>query len=143
MRMCPVTTFWPAFRRPARRGVAAIELAVVLPVLVVLIFGTIETCAVIFLRQTLCVAAYEGARVAIVPGATAENIQAQVLEILDQRHVVSPSIQIDPPGFDSAPALTLVQVTVTAPVAPNCLFARFFFGSTTVAGRATMMLEYE
>jgi Flp pilus assembly protein TadG len=125
----------------SRHGLVAAELAVVLPVMVILIFGTIETCAVIFLRQSLGVAAYEGARVAIVPGADEENVQAQVLEILAQRNIQNATIEIAPNDVDAQPPLTLIQVNVTASVADNCFFANFFFGSTVVGGQATMMTE--
>ena len=52
---------------PSRSGVAAVEFAVCLPVLVVLILGSIECCSMIFLRQSLAIVAYEGLRVAVKP----------------------------------------------------------------------------
>ncbi len=54
-------------RRP-RDGVAATELAVCMPVIVLVVLATIESCAMIFLQQSLSIAAYEGARVALAPG---------------------------------------------------------------------------
>ena len=50
-----------------RRGVAASELAVCLPVIVLLVLAMIEACTMIFLKQSLTVAAYEGVRTAIEP----------------------------------------------------------------------------
>ncbi len=43
-----------------RRGVAATEFAVCLPIIVLLVLGTIEACSLIFLKQTLAIA--EGAQ---------------------------------------------------------------------------------
>ena len=42
----------------------------------VLVIGTIEACSMIFLKQSLAVAAYEGARTAIVPGTTQADVDA-------------------------------------------------------------------
>ena len=50
-----------------KQGAAAVEFAIVLPVFVLILLGSIETCTMIFLQQSLEMAAYEGARVAIVP----------------------------------------------------------------------------
>ena len=46
--------------RVNRRAVATVELAVCLPVLALLVLGSIEAASFIFLKQTLQVAAYEG-----------------------------------------------------------------------------------
>ena len=51
--------------RATRRGVAAVELAVCLPVIILLVFGAIEASSFIFLKQSLNVAAYEGIRESI------------------------------------------------------------------------------
>ena len=54
-------------RRPQEsRGVAAAELAVCLPVIVLIVIATIEACSALFLKQSLTAAAYEGVRTAIV-----------------------------------------------------------------------------
>jgi Flp pilus assembly protein TadG len=58
------------FRRRTRwrddRGAAAVEFALVLPILILLLFGIIEFARVWNVRQTLTDAAREGARVAVV-----------------------------------------------------------------------------
>ena len=46
--------------RRTRRAVAAVEFAVCLPVIIMLVFGAIEASSFIFLKQSLNVAAYEG-----------------------------------------------------------------------------------
>lgn len=59
------------FRRVhARRGAALIELAIVMPVLLMVVFGIIEFGQMTYVRQTLISAANVGARRAILPGAT-------------------------------------------------------------------------
>ena len=44
--------------RRGRRGVAAAELAVCLPIVVLMVIATIEACSALFLKQSLTVAAY-------------------------------------------------------------------------------------
>jgi Flp pilus assembly protein TadG len=48
------------------RGAAAVELALVMPILILLLFGIIEFARVWNVRQTMTDAAREGARVAVV-----------------------------------------------------------------------------
>ncbi len=69
----------------ARRGVAAAEFAVCLPVMVLLVLGMVETCSMVFLKQSLAVAAYEGAHTAVKPGATSADVRAVCDNILRDR----------------------------------------------------------
>ncbi len=83
-------------RLHARQGVAAVELAFVLPVLLVLVFGTIEICQRIFLRQSLVIAAYEGARLAARRNTTNTQVIDRCNTILDQRNVRGGSVTVTP-----------------------------------------------
>ncbi len=56
------------FRSQAsRRAAAMIEFAICMPVFFLLAMGTIETCRMIYLRQSLKLAAYECARIELHP----------------------------------------------------------------------------
>jgi Flp pilus assembly protein TadG len=62
---------------PRRRGAAVLELAMTLMILLMLAFGTIEFAHYFYVKHTMQGAARQGARVAIVPGATyADVVQA-------------------------------------------------------------------
>jgi hypothetical protein len=98
-----------------KRGVAATELAVCLPIVVLLVVATIEANSMIFLRQSLSVAAYEGVRTAISSGATAAKVQATCKQILSDRHVAGATITVNPTNFAAAAPGIYVDVTVTAP----------------------------
>ena len=74
-------------KRNPRRGVAAVEFALLLPVFVLLVLGTIEATSMIFLQQSLEIAAYEGARIALVPDSTDGNVEGAARQILDARNV--------------------------------------------------------
>ena len=74
--------FLKTLQRPPkdRRGAAAVEMAIVLMLLIVLVFGIIEMGRAIMVHQVLTNAAREGARRAVIPGAT----DAQVTSRIDQ-----------------------------------------------------------
>src|SRR5438046_10374485 len=63
-------------RRSSRlRGNAVLDLALVMPVLLGLTFGAMEYGYALYLKHTLQGAAREGARAAVVAGATAADVQ--------------------------------------------------------------------
>ncbi len=63
-----------------RRAAAAVELAVVTPILLTMLFGIIEFGWIFTVRQALVTAAREGARTAALPGST----EAEVLDRVAQ-----------------------------------------------------------
>jgi Flp pilus assembly protein TadG len=58
-------------RRPIRRGAAMLEAAIVLPVFLILVLGTIDTGLAVFRHNTLSQAARTGVRHAMVHGENA------------------------------------------------------------------------
>ena len=90
-----------SFRK--QRGAAAVEFAVVAPVFVLLIFGMIEYGRMVMVQQMLTNASREGARRAVLEGATESDVRTVVTNYLDPANIsVSTSditIQIgDPPA---------------------------------------------
>ena len=81
---------------PHRRGVATVELAVCLPVIVLLVLGAMEATNMVFLKQSLAVAAYEGGRTSVVPGATTADVVAKCQEILDDRKIQGAAVSVTP-----------------------------------------------
>ena len=61
-----------------RGGNAILDMAFVLPILIGLTFGAVEYGYALYLKHSLQSAAREGARAAIVSGATATNVQDAV-----------------------------------------------------------------
>jgi Flp pilus assembly protein TadG len=64
-----------------------VETALLLPLLVLLAFGSIELSNMIFMKQSLSIAAYEGARAATKPGATADQANTRIREVLAARNL--------------------------------------------------------
>lgn len=128
-------------RKGSRRGAAAVECAVIAPLLLLIAFGTIEACSMIFLRQSLEIAAYEGARVAIVPGMTDKSVTATCQTIANVRGVRGATVTINPTNISGQPYGTFINVMVTAPCASNAFFPPWFYAGRIVQGDAQMMKE--
>lgn len=128
--------------RPRRRGVAATEFAVCLPIIVLLVLGTIEACSMIFLKQTLAIAAYEGARTAIIPGATKAQVEAACNQLLTDRKVTGGTVVVKPANFDALAPGEFVDVTVRAPCNANSIVRNKFYKGKTLTSTASMMIEF-
>lgn len=125
-----------------RRGVAASELAVCLPVIVLLVLAMIESCTMIFLKQSLTVAAYEGARTALTEGADPAAVQATCNGILADRRVQGGRVTISPSNFNALAAGQYIEVTVTAPASANSVIPGSFFTGRSLEGSAEFMKEF-
>ena len=123
------------------RGAAAVEVALVLPLLLLILFATIETCSMIHLQQALKVAAYEGARVALINGTNEGNVQAAAQQVLKDRRVGGGSVNIEPSNYGAAASGTMIQVTVAAPAKGNILVGALFYGGRTLTTKVEMMKE--
>lgn len=124
-----------------RRGTAAIELAVCLPVLLLLVLGSIECCGMIFLSQSLHISTYEGARVAIQSQATNADVIARSNEPLIARNVHSASFTLDPPDVRSVAGGETITVTVSVPCDANSILPLRFFKGRTLSAQTTMVKE--
>ncbi|MEZ6108625.1 MAG: pilus assembly protein [Pirellulaceae bacterium] len=80
-----------------RRGIASVEVAVALPVLVLIALGTLETAGVIFTKQALQTAR-RNAREAAMPSATAASVQQKANEFTERRGLSAVTVTISPPN---------------------------------------------
>jgi Flp pilus assembly protein TadG len=100
------------------RGAAAVEFALVLPILILLIFGIVEFSISYNRQQALHAAAREGARTASVPSSTTSDINSAVTNALQGvTFDSSPTITITPSA--SQPCLNRSGQTVTVQVTAN------------------------
>lgn len=124
-----------------RRGAATVEFAVCLPVIVLLVFGAIEASSLIFLRQSLEVAAYEGIRSAVDVGGTEETGRQRATDVLDARRVQGFVIEFPNGDPDDTPRGDEVVLTVRAPAASNsALFGRYI-STSTLRAQAVMVKQ--
>ena len=140
-------------RLRSERGAELIELALVLPILL-LVFAGIVDFGLIFQRfLTISNAAREGARIAVLPGYTQGDVQNRVTQYVREGtgdNTATPTVvltptNIDPPG--PTPAFPAVRVTVTlshnylllGPV--SGLLGGGSFSSITLSVQSTMRIE--
>ena len=124
-----------------RSGVAATEFAVCLPVIVLLVLAVIESCTMIFLKQSLTIAAYEGVRTALEDNAAGTDVVRSGQQILTERRVRGGTITINPLNFPALNPGQFITVTVTAPADPNSIIPGSFFRGRMLSASATMMKE--
>ena len=102
-----------------RSGLASVELAFVLPVMLILVLGTIEVCQRIFLRQSAVIVAYEAARLAARSTSSNTDVAARCQTMLIQRRVVGAVVTITPVDLLLQPPGTQIRVRVEVPWASN------------------------
>lgn len=124
-----------------RRGVAATEFAVCLPVIVLLVLGMLECCTMIFLKQSLTVASYEGMRTALEERAVSTDVLRTSQQVLTQRRVQGGTTTVNPADIPAVPAGQYITVTVTAPADSNSVIPGSFFRGQILSASATMMKE--
>ena len=99
-----------------RHGVAAVEFAIVAPVLITLVLGMIEVGRALMVQQVLVNASREGARTAVMEGANVSAVKTYVQEYLADMSisVTQDKIAVAPDPSTSANG-TPISVTLTVP----------------------------
>lgn len=124
---------------PGRSGSATVELAICLPLILLITLGAIEAANSIYLKQIMTQAAYEGGRVVSSPGGTEAAACARAQEILDARRIDATSIQIQPTVTALTPSGTEIVISVSAPSNSNAISPLWFFQDTEVSARIVMV----
>ena len=125
-----------------RSAAVTVELAIILPVLIALVVGVVESCNLIYVKQSLTIAAYEGARAAIVKGISVTDVEARSNQVLSDRKIKSATIVISPNPPSTAAYGTYITVKTQAPYGSNAIVPGWLFGSVTLNTSVKMMKEY-
>jgi TadE-like protein len=128
-------------RRRFNDGVAIVELAICLPIIVLILLATIEACEMLQLQQSVATTAYEGTRIGIMPGAQASTVQTQCQMLLDDRNISDYTIATNPADLSTADEGDPVTVTVTADCVANSLLGGVFFQGRTISESVVMLAE--
>jgi Flp pilus assembly protein TadG len=129
-----------------RSGAAAVEAAICFPLIILLMMGTLEITAGLYLKESVSVCCFEACRIGTRRGATAADVQARAVEVLADRGVVLGStgeIKITPPNFNSLSALDTINVQITAPTAGNSIFIFDNLANRNVTSSVTMIREFD
>jgi TadE-like protein len=125
----------------SRRGAAIVEFAVCLPLLMLIILGTIEATHGIFLKQGLSAAAYEGIREAIDSRSTTALARSTAEAVLRPRQIKGFNVSFTPSDVASVARSQEITIEVSAPFSQNSPFIGHVMRDRTVTARATMIKE--
>ena len=125
--------------RQKHRGAVLVEFAMVMPLIVIIAFAMIELSRLMMLQHTADTAAYEGARHAIVPGATPGEAVTAAKDLIDANGLRDVMIAVTPDVITEETALVTVRVEV--PVSPNSWIAFFSFVNHSVSSEVTLYCE--
>lgn len=103
--------------------------------------ATIETCRVLYLRQSLTIAAYECARLGVIPGMTLETMELQCANIVESRNIKNATLIVDPPDIASVGFGEPLSVTVEAGVDDNAMLGTWFYRGRTVRETVVILGE--
>lgn len=127
-------------RRGRRRGVAVVEFAVVLPLLLTILFGIIEYGWVFMVRQTLQTAAREGCRIAVLQSSVDPytNVVDRVSTVMAPTGLSTYTITMS----HATTGNPVESVEISIPYADVSLMGGFF-GTTSfnLAGTCSMRKE--
>lgn len=95
----------------------------------------------IFLKQSLAVAAYEGAHTAVKPEATAAEVETVCQAILADRRVRDAVVTVTPGNLPGMPVGEYIEVRITAPSENNNMLPLRFFRGKILDASAVVMKE--
>jgi Flp pilus assembly protein TadG len=124
-----------------RQGTAAVEFAVCLPAIVLLFLGAIELASMTFLKESLAVASYEGARTAAQYNSETSDVLGKANALLDIRDVEEATVTVSPANVSNTERGDLITVTVSSPCNANALIPLSFLNDQTITVQATMVRE--
>lgn len=134
----------PSLRRnrqgtTSRPGVVSIEMAFALPLMMLILFASLEVSRANNLIHVSHLAAYEGARRGVVPGATAANVQATVASIMGVSGIRNSQVELDPAVLSDT--TEFVGVRISIPISGNSYVAPLFFAGRTINSSMKMRRE--
>jgi len=127
--------------RDLRAGLATVEFALCLPMVLTIVFASIELSSMIFLKLALKTSAYDAARLAATPSGTAADAVIRGTSVLSQRGIKQGTVQVTPSNLQSLSAGDPFTVTATAPISANRVINQWFFNSGNFSTTCVMVKE--
>ena len=123
-----------------RGGIATVEIAVMLPLLLVLTFGSIEAANAIFLKQTVTIAAYEATKIAAKNGGTTQMAETRCSEFLASRGITSYTFTTTPGNVTQQTERgTQISVQLSVSASASAAGPWRFYNDTTISKTVTMV----
>lgn len=122
------------------RGNAVLEFALVLPLLLMVVFGITEFGRAWMTVNILAGAAREGCRLAVVTAPDVPAVQTRVTEVCNSSGITPSSITVTPPAPNDPERRVTVTVETNFTVIPGNVLGTF---SGTIPLRSTMTMRHE
>lgn len=126
-------------RNPKRRGATSVEFALCLPILLAFVFGTIEFARATQLRQSIRLAAFEGARAGINLDASTADVTTAVNRVMSAVNIANFTTTMTPSTLSYTSSS--ISVTVTLTPTQNAWFKWFMTSSNTMTATVTLLRE--
>lgn len=123
----------------SRKGSLTVEIAICLPILLMILFASYEMAHANMLLHATESAAYEGARIGIIPGANQQKIEGSIKSILNSVGVHKFDIKVTPEVIKSD--TESVKVEVIVPFRTNTSLPPFFVKDPRFRGQCELSRE--
>ena len=121
-------------RRTKRRGAAAVEFAVVVPLLILFFFSALEFGRMHMVRHTMQNAAYEAARHGLAPNVSDDDIRRAAEIVLRSAAVRNAHVSVSHGNAD-------VTVVISASFSDQGWFSPLYFRNSLVTSSMTLGLS--
>lgn len=129
-------------RRSGRKGAAVVEFAVVLPVFLLMVLGMIEYGRLIMVQQIITNASREGARGAVIEGATNQSVNQLVTSYLEKASIRGATVTVSPSNPGNTKYGDPIAVTASIPFNQvSWLPSPMFLGGKTMTAVTVMRRE--
>lgn len=125
-----------------RRGAATVEFAIVALPLFLFVFISFELGRALMARHSMEEASRAGCRVAILQGADAEAVEAEVDQVMALVGITDYTVAIEPVEFQSLSRWSPITITVAAPFSElSWLPTSVFLESAVLSATSTLPKE--
>jgi len=142
------------FNAPNRDGNVLVETALVIPIILSIMFATLEICSGYYVQESISIASYEGARFAAreygrvrlenEPAFQESDVTDYVTEILTARGVTNEAeiiVDLNGETFDTIDVLEPIRITVSCPTAGNSTLVFNGLANRTLTASAVFAAE--
>ena len=124
-----------------RRGVSVVEVAVTMPLVILMAFGVIEFGRGMMVKHCLEESARAGCRVAILSDTTTQDVKDIVASSMSIAGITDYTVTINPTPLTSVPKMTQVSVQVSVPFDSVSWATASFLKGKTLTGSCIMSAE--
>jgi Flp pilus assembly protein TadG len=126
----------------SRRGAAAIEFALIAPLMISFTFGLVELGRIMLVKQTATHASREGARIAVRPTAATSEVLQRVNDELALLAIQNATVELDPSSIETSAPGSQVTVRVRIDIDSISWIPGFFqFGTSEIVAESSMRRE--